>query len=180
MSIKMRVTVKDDGAKAILTALRSTAPAHLNAALYRFACRVMTASLRLVPVDTGSLRRSHFVSAPTEQSTTTTILSAGYVAPYAGYVHEDMQAEHINGMAKFLEGPYLELMPTAASTIAADMAKSKWGLMPDVPILFPTQGVFAETGAKSRHHGPGAAGRDAKARSKAAERMAQRASRSRR
>lgn len=173
--IKMQVRVDDAKARAALAQMQRTAPRQFAAALYLFACRVMTASLRLVPVDTGALRKSHYVSEPSAQVGTNTILSAGYVAPYAGWVHEDLHAEHINGSAKFLEKPYLQLRPRAARMIADDIARMKWGTMPQVPILFPTRGVYADTGALSRHSGAGAAGRDRQARAKVAQRIAQRA-----
>jgi hypothetical protein len=177
MSIKTNIRVDDAGTQKMLATMARNAPAAFAAAIYLMAGRVMARSLRLVPVDTGSLRRSHFVAPPELQVGGRTIMILGYVAPYAGRVHEDLGAEHINGAAKFLETPFLELVQQMPRMIATDLMRLRWGTMPTVPILFPPVGVFEETGAKSRHSGKGARERDRQARSKAAERMAQRAAR---
>lgn len=46
-------------------------------------------------------------------------LSVGYEAPYAIHVHEDMEARHRNGQAKFLEQPLRTEMPAMAAGIRA-------------------------------------------------------------
>lgn len=172
--IRTSISADSKDAQRFLETVSKAAPLALGAALYLFAGRVMAAALRLTPVDSGALRKSHYVKPPTAQ-TTTTLFDMGFVAPYAGWVHEDLGAEHINGSAKFLETPFLQRVGTLPVEVARDLMRMRWGTTPTVPILWPVAGVFEETGAKSRHRGAGAAGRDRLARSRSAERMAQRA-----
>lgn len=174
MSIKTNFKVEDADAKKFLAEMARAAPAAFGAALYLFAGRVMAAALRLTPVDTGSLRRSHYVALPMNLPAST-LFDMGFVAPYAGWVHEDLGAEHINGKAKFLETPFLQRLGLMPQEVARDLMRFRWGTFPTIAVVYPTRGVFEETGAKSRHRGVGAAARDRKARSSAAERMAQRA-----
>lgn len=154
-------------------------PSIVTAALYVEAWEVMREALKLVPVDTGALRRSHYVTRPTLDESGHSTLRMGFVAPYAGVVHEDMNAEHINGTAKYLERPMLQAASSWGQRIAsraAALAANDVGIEV-APTLGPVAGEFRPTGAKSRHRGRGAAARDRKARSKVAERMAQRAAR---
>jgi hypothetical protein len=176
VSIRTNFAVDDADSKRFLEQMSKNAPAAFGVALYLFAGRVMAMALRLTPVDSGSLRRSHYV-APPSSTPTRVLFDMGFVAPYAGWVHNDIGAKHINGSAKFLETPFLQRLAVMPSEVARDLMRLRWGTIPPVPALYPTRGVFEPTGAKSRHRGAGAAGRDAKARSKATERMAQRAAR---
>jgi hypothetical protein len=59
-------------------------------------------SKRRVPVDTGALKKSAYVGAPVQSGTKTSI-ELGYDMPYAIYVHEDLEAFHPVGEAKYLE-----------------------------------------------------------------------------
>jgi hypothetical protein len=163
-----KIEVDDANVKELIRAFEERTRKHSEAAMYLFACRVMRRALKRVPVDTGSLRRSHFVEAPARS------FDLGFVAPYARYVEHDMAAEHINGTAKFLSTSLLEEARTMERDVAADLKRLGWKGASTIPLLFPTQGVFAPTGALSRHRGAGAARRDRQARSKA-ERMARRA-----
>lgn len=49
----------------------------------------------------------------------------GFSAGYSLIVHEDLEATHTNGSAKFLEQPYRELAPQLAGRIAAHMKQGK-------------------------------------------------------
>lgn len=51
------------------------------------------------------------------------ICSVGYSAPYALIVHENMEANHPHGQAKFLEQPARQMKDTLAHSIAADAKK---------------------------------------------------------
>ncbi len=51
--------------------------------------------------------------------------SVGYAAPYALVVHEDMEARHTNGVAKFLETPARTLQPVLAQIIAQALREGK-------------------------------------------------------
>lgn len=75
------------------------------AALYAEAELIATASRVGTPVDTGELRGSTHVVPPETQGRDTVIVVAvgGPAAPYALYVHEDLEAHHDVGGPKFLE-----------------------------------------------------------------------------
>ncbi len=53
------------------------------------------------PVDTGNLRASHFSNVTTQKNRIIGIVGA--TAFYAFFVHEDLEASHKVGQAKFLE-----------------------------------------------------------------------------
>lgn len=59
--------------------------------------KVQRDAQKLVPVDTGNLKGSAYT---TKGDTTVTI---GFTANYAIFVHENMEAHHKVGQAKFLE-----------------------------------------------------------------------------
>jgi hypothetical protein len=79
----------------------------------------------LAPSKTGELRESAFVE--TSGSGFDAVTTVGYSADYAADVHEDLEARHENGEAKFLETPARE---GAARTlgIVADGIKREVGL----------------------------------------------------
>lgn len=52
-----------------------------------------------------------------------TELSVGYSAPYAVYVHEDLEARHERGQAKFLEQPRRHHAERMASMVRAAIAR---------------------------------------------------------
>jgi hypothetical protein len=49
----------------------------------------------------------------------------GYAAPYALRVHEDLEAHHPNGQAKFLEQPARQYRREMADAVRADLAAGK-------------------------------------------------------
>jgi hypothetical protein len=59
-------------------------------------------SVRLVPVKSGDLKRSHYVARPTLSDPTVEI---GYGTNYAVPVHERVEVPHKNGQAMFLKQP---------------------------------------------------------------------------
>ena len=63
-----------------------------------------------VPVDTGALKRSIRAEGPTRRGRDieAKIVAGGPDVPYAALVHEDLDAQHPEGGAKFLEGPLFE------------------------------------------------------------------------
>lgn len=82
----------------------------LGAATYKRGESIMTASRRLVPVDTGALRSTGTVSLPkitARGGVEVTLSYGGPAAPYARLVHEDLEAYHPSGQAKYLEIPFL-------------------------------------------------------------------------
>jgi hypothetical protein len=90
------------------------APRELARALFQEAERVMAEAKRRTPVDTGALRSSGTVSAPTADAGgfQVQLSFGGPSAPYGLYVHEDLEAHHPVGQAKFLESAALEAAPT--------------------------------------------------------------------
>ena len=54
-----------------------------------------------------------------------TSLMVGYSAPYAVYVHEDLQARHTNGQAKYLEQPQREYAERMALMVRESVARGK-------------------------------------------------------
>ncbi len=118
----MSIEVK--GLDQVMRRLRAIAdqlPHEIGRALYEEAQIEKNESMRRTPVDTGALRASHEVSAPViaGHDISVTISVGGASAPYAIYVHENLEALHPTGQAKFLESTILESKPYLARRIAA-------------------------------------------------------------
>ncbi len=111
------------GVKALvanLTGIAAATPKNIAAALYREAQIEMTESKKRVPVDTGALRASGVVQKPVFDGKNISV-TLGYGGPsvdYAFKVHEDLQAFHKVGQAKYLESVILESAPHLAERIA--------------------------------------------------------------
>lgn len=79
---------------------------------------------RRTPVDEGELRASIHVQGPFvvylkgRRVIYGNIVAGGPSAPYAIYVHEDLDAQHKVGQAKFLESWLLESRPNMAARVA--------------------------------------------------------------
>lgn len=92
--------------------------------------KVMTEAKRNTPVDTGTLRSSGRVRAPevSRNSLTVPLTFGGAAQEYAVYVHEDLQAAHTSGQAKFLEDPVkrhaARFATNVRSTIAAVLRRT--------------------------------------------------------
>ena len=89
-------------------------------ALYQEALVEQKESMRRTPVDTGALSGSHETSKPEQdgQDVSVTITVGGPAAPYAMPVHENLDAFHKVGQAKFLESTIMESRPHMAERIA--------------------------------------------------------------
>lgn len=72
------------------------------------------------PVDKGPLRASVHQVGPTRQGRTiySLIAAGGPAAPYAIYVHENLEAFHKVGQAKFIESVILESRPSMGARVA--------------------------------------------------------------
>jgi hypothetical protein len=93
-------------------------------ALYREGERIMTRSKQeFVPVDTGALRASGRTQPPEVTSTSITVVLSfgGASAPYALVVHENLQAHHAVGQAKYLEQPINEAVAGMDARLAGDI-----------------------------------------------------------
>lgn len=99
--------------KSRLMQIARVAPLALGAALFEEAEIEATESRRRTPVEFGALRDSTHVTRPevSSGSVEVTIGVGGPAAPYAIYVHENLENFHPVGQAKFLESTILESRP---------------------------------------------------------------------
>jgi hypothetical protein len=91
-----------------LLAFASGVNAEMGRKLYQDAEEVMTESKeRYVPVLTGALRASGHVEQPRTNGSRVSVQLGfgGSAVEYAEYVHEDLNAQHAVGQAKYLEIP---------------------------------------------------------------------------
>jgi hypothetical protein len=96
----------------------------LGRALYQETSIELKEVKRRTPVDKGALRASEHIEGPlragvNENIIYTLIVAGGPAAPYALYVHENLEAIHPVGQAKFIESVLLESRPYMAARIAA-------------------------------------------------------------
>lgn len=82
---------------------------------------------RRTPVDTGALINSIHTQPPQQRGKTVSvsIVAGGPAAPYALTVHEDLEAFHPKGEAKFIEGPLMESAPYMGQRIARRIELNK-------------------------------------------------------
>jgi hypothetical protein len=106
-----------------LSELLRNVPAAVSRALYEEMQVEKEESMRRTPVEFGALKRSHVVHEPviSGDEITVMITVGGVAAPYALDVHEDLEAFHDDGEAKFLESTIRESAGHMASRIAARM-----------------------------------------------------------
>lgn len=125
MKVKLTIT----GDERLVRLLASDGPAagrKFGPALFDEANEAFAKSQRVVPVDTGSLRASGHVVPPVYSDTGAVIEIAygGVAAPYAGIVHEDMEARHDSPTkAKYLEGPVEEQVDGMGERLARAVAE---------------------------------------------------------
>lgn len=107
----------------------------LAAALYVEGQQIITAAKELTPVDEGTLRSSGFGGLPKETGNGGYRVEIGFGGPagsgnhegdtnsedvgYAVYVHEDLNAHHVVGQAKYLEVPINRAASGMARRIAS-------------------------------------------------------------
>lgn len=112
---------------AILKNIANNFPDHVAAALYYEAGIEMTEAKRRCPVDVtpptphpGQLRASGFVHQPVRRGRmiSVTLSFGGLADDYAIYVHENLDAHHPVGQAKFLESTLVESQPYMGERIA--------------------------------------------------------------
>jgi hypothetical protein len=95
----------------------------IGRALYQETSVELKEVKRRTPVDKGALRASEHVEGPLRTGPNDSIIYAlivagGPAAPYAIYVHEDLEAIHPVGQAKYIESVLLESRPFMAARIA--------------------------------------------------------------
>jgi len=103
-----------------LERMANAIPGQVGRALYEEAQIELTEAKRRTPWDTGALRASGKVNKPegSGRELSVKIEFGGPTAGYAIYVHEDLEAFHPYGQAKFLESTLLESAPYMAERIA--------------------------------------------------------------
>lgn len=124
MADEMVLTVAGfDRALANIDAAIENLRAKAVIALYQEAEIEMTEAKRRTPVDTGALRDSGFVEPAEEDfgGVSVRLGFGGASAPYAIYVHENLEAIHPVGEAKFLESTILESAPYLPARVAKRM-----------------------------------------------------------
>ena len=81
-------------------------------------------SQKIVPIDTGNLRRSAFTRE--QGAGFDIVVTVGYTASYAIYVHERVELRHAPGkQAKFLEHPLREKRGRMAAIVVEEVEKEK-------------------------------------------------------
>jgi len=100
-------------------------PREAAGALYAVALEIENVSKERTPVRYGILRASHETKIEMEPEIRATIEVGGPSAPYAWYVHEDMEAHHEVGQAKFLESAMMEAGSDLPRRLAAHIDFSK-------------------------------------------------------
>lgn len=83
--------------------------------LVKAGLKLQRASQLLVPVDTGGLKGSAFTRKEGEGFRAE--VSVGYTASYAVFVHENLEANHPIGQAKFLEQPARDMRQELLETV---------------------------------------------------------------
>ena len=109
-----------DNALRDLKKLQVFAPDEFARALYQEAQIELKEIKQRTPVLTGALRASEHVTEPQRQGRRiwVEVLAGGPSAPYAFWVHEDLEAIHPHGEAKFIERPLAESAPYLSGRIA--------------------------------------------------------------
>lgn len=77
---------------------------------------------RRTPVDTGELRESGHYDKPKSEGNRITAVFR-FDAPYAMFVHEDLEAHHDNGEAKFMESVLQESAPYFSERVSEYVRK---------------------------------------------------------
>lgn len=112
---------------ARLQRLADRMPNEVARALYQEMEIEATESKRRTPVDTGALRSSIHVDEPIVKGRdiSVSMVAGGPAAPYAVQVHEDLDAYHPVGQAKFIESTLNEARPFLAQRIAKRIELSR-------------------------------------------------------
>lgn len=108
------------------------------AAVYLYGTEIATRAMRNVPVDSGYLRNSRYVTMPATTDLGRFQFEVGFSAPYASFVHE-RNLNYVMGGWKFLSRAVDELAPSASDFIeryTLRYAKLNQGIT-DVPHVHP-------------------------------------------
>ena len=119
-----RVTGAREASSELLRLARRS-PKAMERAMYKYGNEEMTEAKRLTPVEFGDLRDSGVVDAPewVGEVLAMELGFGGAAEAYAAAVHEDMEAYHEHGQAKFLEAPLNASEPYFDQRVGNDFAK---------------------------------------------------------
>ncbi len=122
----LKITARLRGSRALRRELKrrgKEAPKALGRALFQEGEQIMSASKRIVPVNTGALRASGHVQLPVIQGrrVSVTLGYGGAAAPYAVFVHERPARHNPPTQWKYLEIPLFEAVPGMAGRLAKRM-----------------------------------------------------------
>lgn len=110
-----------DGLDQVLDQLKrigEDAKQETSDALYAEAELIMGEAKHRTPADTGALRSSGHVVPPDSPGDPIVLAFGGPAAPYAVYVHENLEAKHSVGQAKFLESAIIDALPDLVERVA--------------------------------------------------------------
>lgn len=99
---RLRVEVTSDGVDVRLRNIPKKMNGQAKQACYTSLSRTLTKAKGYTPVKTGALRGSGRVEVLQDDPFVIEIMFGGPLAPYAPRVHEDLNAHHRVGQAKFL------------------------------------------------------------------------------
>jgi hypothetical protein len=124
MPVTFKGLPNNRAARAKLADLATKVPIAEKHAIKRFGQIEMAEMKRIVPRgETDHLYDSGFVDEPEVASDGAVQLRLGFDAEYAVYVHEDLEAFHSNGEAKFVESVLNQSKRNFNDRVVADMKK---------------------------------------------------------
>jgi hypothetical protein len=107
-----------DAMKRDIHSVAEDFPKAAHTAVAAEAQQLLTEAQRRVPVRTGALRDSGHIEIEEPQSSPVHKARIVFDMPYALKVHEDLEAHHDNGQAKYLESVLREAAPNEAQRLA--------------------------------------------------------------
>ena len=112
-----------------LNRLKNSYHGRAGASLYKFATMIKNDARDRAPKKTGELRKSGRVHDPISSGDgriSCKITFGNEKAYYAIYVHEDLNAKHTNGEAKFLENAVNASTSKMAEFLKTELYQSWW------------------------------------------------------
>jgi hypothetical protein len=117
-----------DAMKQRLLNVAKNYPIRVGNALYAEMGIELNEVIKRTPKDTGDLRSTEKRIGPSQQGNSITVLivAGGPDAPYATIVHEDLEAFHRVGQAKYLESVIMESRPYIGARVARRLNIAEW------------------------------------------------------
>jgi hypothetical protein len=114
--------------KQKLSSVARNYPDRVGKALYMEMGVELNEVIKRTPKESGDLRSTEKRIGPSQQgkSITVLIVAGGPEAPYALIVHEDLEAFHAIGQAKYLESVIMESRPYIGARVARRLNIADW------------------------------------------------------